>query len=62
MVAKVRCKRPRKDAHGNPCDCGRYLGEVEGKFSLLCPLCHWITVGDSNLPRDTWVSVPKFKN
>lgn len=30
MVAKVRCKRPRKDANGNPCDCGRYLGEVEG--------------------------------
>ena len=36
MVAKVRCKRPKKDANGNPCDCGRYLGEVEGKFSLLC--------------------------
>jgi hypothetical protein len=35
---------------------------VEGKFSLLCPLCHWITIGDSNFPKDTWVSVPKFKN
>ena len=62
MKAKVRCKHPRKDANGNPCDCGRYLGEVGGKFSLLCPLCHWITIGDSNLPKDTWVSVPKFKN
>ena len=50
MVAKVRCKRPRKDANGNPCDCGRYLGEVEGKFSLLCPLCHWITIGDGFAP------------
>lgn len=62
MKVKVRCKHPQKDANGNPCDCGRYLGEVEGKFSLLCPFCHWITVGDSSLPRETWVSLPNFKN
>lgn len=59
MRTKIFCRKPRADKKGNVCTCGRYLGEVDGSFSLLCPLCHWVTEGDTKLPAEKWSTFPK---
>ena len=54
MVAKVRCKRPRNDANGNPCDCGRYLGEVDGRYHFKCDRRKGVIEGHT---KEGWVKI-----
>ena len=43
----VRCSNIVTDKYGQTRVCGRKLGDIEGRYVIICPKCKKVNAGDT---------------